>query len=92
MSKILELVMISVLLVFAFFFGVAYSGPVRENFNWLFEVKEQEVSIPEIRKEHDIAKSIKIEETTSRESGQEIINTTLDNNSDENHQIDQNLN
>jgi len=60
MSKLFELVMISVLLVSVFFFGVAYSGPVKENFSWLFEVKEQEVEILDIKKKHDIAKTVKI--------------------------------
>ncbi|MBL6664342.1 MAG: hypothetical protein ISQ34_00685 [Rickettsiales bacterium] len=61
MSKILELVMISVLLLSAFFFGVGYSGPVKENFGWLFEVKEQEVDILETNTEQNIAKPIIIE-------------------------------
>jgi len=80
MSKVLELVMISVLLISAFFFGVSYSGPVRENFSWLFEVKEQEVEIPEVRKQQNIAKTIEIKNTT----------TEISDDSDESNQIGQN--
>lgn len=94
MSKVLELVMISVLLISAFFFGVAYSGPVKENLSWLFEVKEQEVEILEIRKKHDIAKAIKIKEKAAKKAiSQQDINTTTSKDFDEtNEKIGQNLN
>ena len=54
MSKLLELVVILVLLTATFFFGASYSKQVKENFNWLFEVKEQEVEIPKLQKSKDL--------------------------------------
>lgn len=89
MSKVLELVMISVLLVSAFFFGVAYSGPVKENFSWLFETKAQEVEIPEIRKEQIITKTIEIEkEVVEPEIETEISNDIeISNETEQTHEI-----
>lgn len=45
MSKTLELVLILFLLLFSFIAGVVYSPSVRSNFEWLFEVKEQELDV-----------------------------------------------
>ena len=95
MSKVLELVMISFLLISAFFFGVAYSVPVKENFSWLFEVKEQEVEIPEIKKEQDIVKTINKQNTISEEerlieSDASESNESLDEL--DNNEIGQNIN
>lgn len=77
MSKVLELVMISILLVSAFFFGVGYSDPVKENLSWLFEVKEQEVAIPEIG-EQNIAKPERIQDNTAIDNAQEIDTSTTE--------------
>lgn len=68
MSKALELVVISILVISAFFFGVSYSGQVKENFNWLFEIKEQEVEIPTRNQEKNLIKPIKIEKNFLEES------------------------
>lgn len=81
MSKTLELVVILFLLIFSFVAGVVYSPSVRANFDWLFEVKEQEIEVvPEgVNNAHD-EKEIPIasEEIQAIETvPTEVINTGI---------------
>lgn len=49
MIKVIELVIVLALLIFSFFTGVKYSDQVKERASWLFETKEEEIELPEIK-------------------------------------------
>lgn len=82
MSKTLELVIILFLLLFSFTAGVVYSKSVKANFDWLFEVKEQEIEVTPERINDiqvEVEPIIAPEEVQAIEkSPSEIINTEVD--------------
>lgn len=49
MIKFIELIIVLALLIFSFFTGVKYSDQVKERASWLFEAKEEEIELPEIK-------------------------------------------
>ena len=49
MIKFIELIIVLALLIFSFFTGVKYSDQVKERASWLFETKEEEIELPEIK-------------------------------------------
>lgn len=49
MIKVIELIIVLALLIFSFFTGVKYSDQVKERASWLFETKEEEIELPEIK-------------------------------------------
>ncbi len=51
MAKVIELIVVFTLLVFAFFAGVKYSDSIKERAGWLFESKEEEVELPDLSSE-----------------------------------------
>jgi hypothetical protein len=48
MTKAVEMIVILTLLIFAFFIGVKYSDSVKSHAGWLFEIKEEEVELPDL--------------------------------------------
>ncbi len=51
MIKAIEVIVVTVLLIFAFLAGVKYSDSVKNRANWLFETKEEEVELPDLSNE-----------------------------------------
>jgi hypothetical protein len=55
MIKTIELILVAVLLIFAFFAGVKYSESVKSHASWLFESKgEEEVELPDLSSESNV--------------------------------------
>jgi len=53
MIKTIELIVVTTLLIFAFFAGVKYSDSVKNHASWLFETRgEEEVELPDLSKEN----------------------------------------
>lgn len=85
MSKTLELIVILFLLIFSFTAGVVYSPSVRANFDWLFEVKEQEIEVvPEnisnIHEEKEILIVPEEIQVIEKAPIEEISNTSINTN------------
>ncbi len=47
MTKIFEAIIILILLISSFFFGVSNADSVKQNLSWVFQSKEQELEVPE---------------------------------------------
>jgi hypothetical protein len=62
MVKIIELIVVLTLLIFAFFAGVEYSDSVKDHASWLFETKEEEVELPDLSDETINENSVVIDE------------------------------
>jgi len=52
MIKAIEVIVVLVLLFFAFAVGVKYSESVKSHASWLFENKEEEVELPDLSHEN----------------------------------------
>jgi hypothetical protein len=87
MSKTLELVIIFFLFIIFFVLGVVYSSSVKQNFDWLFEAKEQEVEITKVptevkvkQQEEEFPKTeSKLPEKAPNEISEDNLQPTKDN-------------
>jgi hypothetical protein len=75
MIKTAEIVVIILLIIFSFIFGVKYSDSVKKHAGWLFEAKEEEIELPDLINETAPSDSI-LEEPSSLEGNSQapIIN------------------
>lgn len=64
MIKAIELIVVLILLVFAFLAGVKYSDSVRSHAGWIFESKDEEVELPDLSDE-------KVNESSTEEKNSE---------------------
>lgn len=53
MNKTVKLIIVLILLIFAFVAGVKYSNSVKSHAGWLFEAKEEEVELPDLSDENN---------------------------------------
>jgi len=51
MTKAIEAIVVIVLLIFTFFLGVKCSDSVKRHAGWLFEIKEEEIDLPDLTNE-----------------------------------------
>ncbi len=58
MIKTIELILVTILLIFSFFAGVKYSESVKSHASWLFESKEEEVELPDLSGENNVEISV----------------------------------
>ena len=71
MIKAIELIVVLVLLVFAFLAGVKYSDSVRSHAGWIFENKDEEVELPDLSDETVNESGAAVEENKNMENNSE---------------------
>jgi hypothetical protein len=67
MTKVIELIVVLVLLVFAFFAGVKYSDSVKSHASWIFESKDEEIELPDLSDETVNESGAAVEEKNAEE-------------------------
>ena len=83
MIKSVELIVVLVLLVFAFFAGVKYSDSVKSHAGWIFENKDEDVELPDLSDETVNEVGTAVEEKNIEDNTDQMVapqdSTPMDN-------------